>query len=141
MMMYKQKKNQSANGKGNRILISVNVIGSAGPIRLVVNEEEKVANVIDMALKSYSREGRLPVLGSDVNKFLLYCPLAGTDALTPWEAIGRYGVRNFMLGKKPETVIDIGNDGASAVPEAANKGSGSFKAWLNKSLNLKVSSH
>ncbi|CAM8948038.1 unnamed protein product [Rhodiola kirilowii] len=141
MILYKQKKNQNANPKENRILISINVIGSAGPIRLVVNEEETVANVIDMALKTYAREGRLPVLGSDINKFLLYCPIAGLDGLSPWEAIVRYGVRNFMLGKKPETMIGIGSDGASAVPEAAQKGSGSFKAWLNKSLNLKISSH
>ncbi|CAM8947522.1 hypothetical protein QQ045_018197 [Rhodiola kirilowii] len=140
-MKLLQKKNQNAKGKGNRILISINVIRSAGPIRLVVNEEETVANVIDLALKSYAREGRLPVLGSDINKFLLYCPLAGTYGLSPWDTIGRYGVRNFMLGKKPESVMSIGNDGASAAHKAAPKGSGSFKAWLHKSLNLKISSH
>ena len=77
MLLYKQKKNQGP--KGNRLLISITVLGSSGPIRFVVNEEELVAAVIDTALKSYAREGRLPVLGSDLNDFLLYCPGAGSD--------------------------------------------------------------
>lgn len=77
----KQKKNSdSQNVKGvksNRFLITVNVLGSAGPLRFVVNETDLVAGVIDTALKSYAREGRLPVLGSDVNGFVLYCADAG----------------------------------------------------------------
>ncbi|KAL3582252.1 hypothetical protein D5086_016584 [Populus alba] len=77
MLLYKQKKNQVAKGK--RFLISVTVLGSAGPIRFVVNEEELVAAVIDTALKSYAREGRLPILGSDLNDFLLYCRHAASD--------------------------------------------------------------
>jgi hypothetical protein len=77
MVLYKQKKNQAA--KGNRFLISVTVLGSAGPIRFVVNEEDLVVAVINTALKSYAREGRLPILGSDLNDFLLYCPNAGSD--------------------------------------------------------------
>lgn len=77
MLLSKQKKNQAM--KGNRFLISITVLGSAGPIRFVVNEEELVAAVMDTALKSYAREGRLPVLGSDLNNFVLYCPLAGID--------------------------------------------------------------
>lgn len=76
MLLYKQKKNQPV--KGNRLLISVTVLGSAGPIRFVINEGELVAGVIDTALKSYAREGRLPVLGSDLNNFILYC-IAGTE--------------------------------------------------------------
>lgn len=77
MLLYKQKKTQTA--KGNRFLISITVLGSAGPIRFVVNEEALVAAVIDTALKSYAREGRLPVLGSDLDEFMLYCPTAGPD--------------------------------------------------------------
>lgn len=79
MLLYKQKKNQPV--KGNRFLISVTFLGSAGPIRFVVNEDELVAAVIDTALKSYAREGRLPILGSDLNTFMLYCPIAGTEGI------------------------------------------------------------
>lgn len=69
MLMSKQKKNQA--GKGARILISVNVIGSAGPIRLVVNTEELVATVVDSILRTYARAGRLPVLGTNTDNFYL----------------------------------------------------------------------
>ena len=77
-MLLQKKKTQGA-AKGNRLLISITVMGSAGPIRFVVNEEELVAAVIDTALKSYAREGRLPVLGTDLNNFMLYCPCATTE--------------------------------------------------------------
>ncbi|XWS69349.1 hypothetical protein CRYUN_Cryun04dG0171700 [Craigia yunnanensis] len=137
MILYKQKKNQGP--KGNRLLISITVLGSAGPIRFVVNEEELVAAVIDTALKSYAREGRLPVLGSDLSELLLYCPSAGSDALSPWETIGSQGARNFMLCKKPRTE-NMEDDGRST-EAITRKGSGNWKAWINKSLNLKISSH
>ncbi|XP_039054724.1 uncharacterized protein At4g22758-like [Hibiscus syriacus] len=137
MLLYKQKKNQVP--KGSRLLISVTVLGSAGPIRFVVNEEELVGAVIDTALKSYAREGRLPVLGSNLNDFLLYCPTAGSDALSPWETIGSQGARNFMLCKKPVTE-KVENDGKSA-ESISRKSPGNWKAWFNKSLTLKISSH
>lgn len=70
---------------GSRILVSVNVLGSAGPIRFVTSEGELVASVICTALRSYAREGRLPVLGSDHNEFLLFCAhsnyMDGEDAI------------------------------------------------------------
>lgn len=138
MLISKQKKNQAAAAKGNRFLITVTVLGSAGPIRFVVNEDELVAAVIDTALKSYAREGRLPLLGSDLNSFMLYCPIAGTEALLPWAAIGSAGVRNFVLCKKPQT--DDVKEASSAPPRKAS-GAGSWRAWFSKSRSHKISSH
>ncbi|KAJ7942955.1 Senescence-associated protein [Quillaja saponaria] len=123
MLLYKQKKNQGPKGK--RLLISINVLGSAGPIRFVVNEEELVTAVIDTALKSYAREGRLPVLGSDINDFLLYCPYVGQGALSPWDTIGSLGARNFMLCKKPQHVKEAGDERSAAT--LSRKGNGSWK--------------
>jgi len=145
MLLYKPKKNQTAANKGgNRLLISITVLGSAGPIRFVVSEDELVAAVIDTALKSYAREGRLPVLGSNLNDFFLYCPNAGPEALSPWDTIGSQGVRNFMLCKKPQPVKMEGDEEGS-MQQISSKGngsgSGSWKAWINKSLNLKIYSH
>ncbi|KAL7000932.1 hypothetical protein U1Q18_002084 [Sarracenia purpurea var. burkii] len=139
MVLYKQKKNQGGGRSGgNRLLISITVIGSPGPIRFVVNEGELVAAVIETTLKSYAREGRLPILGSDLNNFLLYCPVVGTEALNPWETIGSVGVRNFMLCKKPQMENSSIDDRKSRIER---KGNGSWKSWFNKSLNLKTSCH
>ncbi|XAR63648.1 hypothetical protein NMG60_11023666 [Bertholletia excelsa] len=137
MVLYKQKKSQGGKNS-NRLLVNITVLGSAGPIRFVVNEDEHVAAVIATTLSRYAREGRLPILGSDLNNFVLYCPLAGTEALSPSETIGSIGVRNFMLCKKPQ------RDNADIVEDkraTARKGNGSLKSWFNKSLNLIISSH
>ncbi|CAI9757150.1 unnamed protein product [Fraxinus pennsylvanica] len=80
MLLSKQKKNQV--GKGNHFPINIMVLGSAGPIRFVVNDEELVTAVIDTDLNSYAREGRLLVLGSDFNNLVLYCPLAKIDEVS-----------------------------------------------------------
>ncbi|KFK41506.1 hypothetical protein AALP_AA2G138600 [Arabis alpina] len=143
MLLYnKQKKNQTA--KGNRILISVTVLGSAGPIRILANEEDLVASVIDVALKNYAREGRLPILGSDFNDFLLYCPMVGPEALSSWSAIGLLGARNFTLCRKPEEKkVEEGNGRSNSNVNGGGGGrkGGSLKAWINKSFSLKVQSH
>ncbi|KAL9229292.1 hypothetical protein vseg_004776 [Gypsophila vaccaria] len=139
MLLSKQKKAQN-NGKGKkRILITVNVVGSAGPLRFVVNEEEIVASIIDMALKSYAREGRLPVLGSNLNDFLLYCPLIGSDALNSFDVIGAHGARNFMLCRRPqpENATNVEKQAAGV----ARKGTGSWKSWINRTLSSKIASH
>lgn len=56
-------------------------------------------------------------------------------ALSPLERIGSYGGRNFLLCKKQKANEEA--DGSSP----GRKGGGSWKAWLNKALNLKVYSH
>ncbi|XP_061370237.1 uncharacterized protein LOC133312955 isoform X2 [Gastrolobium bilobum] len=73
--------NEDQKTRSNRFLVNINILGSAGPIRFVVNEKDLVSGVIDTALKSYAREGRLPVLGSDANNFFLYCANAGFDGV------------------------------------------------------------
>lgn len=136
MLIQKQKKSQAA--KGNRFLISVVVMGSAGPIRFVVNEDEMVAGVIDTALKSYARQGRLPVLGTRLDNFILYGTVAGSEALVPWATIGSAGVRNFILCKKPET------DDVKEAPSACTRkltGTRILRAWFGKSRTPKISSH
>lgn len=67
-----KEKSSAVPGREKRFLIIVNVLGSSGPIKMVVKEDDSVAAVIRAALKLYAREERLPVLGYDVNKCLLY---------------------------------------------------------------------
>ena len=131
MLLYKQK-SKEVKGDNNMMLISISAVGSTGPIRFVVNKKELVGVVIQKALKSYERDGRLPVLGSDLKDFVLYCTTAaGTDALSPWETIGsREGV-NFTLCKKPPTTQPM----PLAAAASGHKKS-LIKGWINKSLNL-----
>ncbi|KAF3455354.1 hypothetical protein FNV43_RR05804 [Rhamnella rubrinervis] len=146
MLLHKNKKNQ--NAKGNKLLISIAVLGSAGLIRFVVNEKELVAMVMDTALKSYAREGRLPVLGSDLNDFMLYCPYVGTDgydqtrkpiSILIYLRFARSS-QFYVVKRQPEKLVDNGGPTTPATT-ITRKGSGSWKAWINKSLNLKISSH
>lgn len=84
MMMRKQRKKGSSdedqmNAKNMRFLVTVNVLGSAGPLRFLVNENDLVGGVIDASLKRYAHEGRLPALGLASGNFLLYSANAGAD--------------------------------------------------------------
>ncbi|XP_030536699.1 uncharacterized protein At4g22758-like isoform X2 [Rhodamnia argentea] len=139
MLMQRHKKKNSGDDQSmnkNRFLVTVNVLGSAGPIRFVVKEDDLVSGVIQTALKTYAREGRLPVLGTEVNNFVLHAA-ADSDALNPSEAIGSRGGRNFVLCKK-----QIQPQMTEARSEMiSHKRSGSWKAWFNKSFSFKILSH
>ncbi|XP_054796232.1 uncharacterized protein LOC129301667 isoform X1 [Prosopis cineraria] len=91
--------------KLTRLLITVSVAGRTGPLRFLVNENDVVSDVILITLKAYARLGRLPLLGCDPSNFLLYCP-PQLHALSPKEAIGCCGARNFVLWKK-EANMDV----------------------------------
>ncbi|XAR62283.1 hypothetical protein NMG60_11016987 [Bertholletia excelsa] len=95
MVLYKQKKSQGGKNN-NRVLVNINVLGSARPIRFVVNEDEHIAAVIATTLSRCARKGRLLILGSDLDNFVLYCPLAGTKvaALSPSENF--YGLADLI---------------------------------------------
>ncbi|KAK6151066.1 hypothetical protein DH2020_015998 [Rehmannia glutinosa] len=96
--------------QNNRILIAVNVFGSAGPIRIVVNGDDCAAGVIEAVLKIM------------------------VVALKPSEAIGSRGVRNFVMCKKQSKLQATK---AKSVQVVDHKGSG-WWAWLQKSLSLKI---
>ncbi|CAA2986492.1 Hypothetical predicted protein [Olea europaea subsp. europaea] len=129
----KKKKNndgQNMKTKRNKFLIIINVFGSAGPIRFIVNEDDNAAAVVETALKLYAREGRLPILGSDVNSFFLYPANAGLDALCPTESIGSSGLRNFVLCKK-----QINPHMSEARSKVIAQNGGGWRAWLPKSIS------
>ncbi|KAB5516688.1 hypothetical protein DKX38_027336 [Salix brachista] len=130
MWVQKQKKNnKKGEGKKNRFLISINFLGSAGPVKVVINGDDRVSVAIDIALKIYAREARLPVLGFDARNFLLYSVNAASDALNPREAIGSYEGRNFMLCKK-----QLQQETTEVRSEIRAKKPSGWKAWVNKSL-------
>lgn len=68
------------------------------------------------------------------------CDFDGVAALSPWDRIGSHGARNFMLCKKPQGSPGVA-ESAGTTPLPRRRSSGSWKAWFNKSLSLKISSH
>ncbi|KAL4274594.1 hypothetical protein AHAS_Ahas20G0022800 [Arachis hypogaea] len=93
----------------------------------MVNEKDTVSVIMETALKSYAHEGRLPILETALT------------ALNPLEAIGSYRVRNFVLCKK-QVCSSKAEPNTELISQKSNGGSG-WKAWLNKSFELKILSH
>jgi len=120
-----------------RFLVTITVNGSSGPIRFPVSEEELVGAVIHRALKKYAQEGRLPILGSDMNKVNLRCVNLGYDALSPWETIGSCGSRKFILCKEDKENEVHARGGDSML---SRKGSGSWRALI-KTFGFMIPSH
>ncbi|XP_058754712.1 uncharacterized protein LOC131627868 [Vicia villosa] len=87
----------------NRILISINIVGSSGPLTIVVNENDVVCDVINKALKFYARQKRLPALKSDASDYILHCSNDVSNALNPSEPIGSFRTRKFVLSENQES--------------------------------------
>lgn len=150
----------AAAGPGDpvRVLVTVTVLGSAGPLRFIVLEGDTVPALIRAALRCYAREGRMPLLGTDPAGFVLSTANGGSGALKEDEKITFNGCRSFLLWQKA-AVQGAANDaglealtatpspgrkgsgGCKATPSPGRKGSGGWKAGLNKfllSFSIKV---
>ncbi|KAK6913547.1 hypothetical protein RJ641_023148 [Dillenia turbinata] len=146
MMGQQKQKNHNKNNndkkskeaKTGRFLVTITVLGSAGPIRFVVNEKDTVSKVTSTALKSYAREGRLPLLGTNVDHFFLYSVNSTSQALDPAETISSCESRNFCLCKKQ---MQPQMTEARSEMVSTRKGNGSWKTWLNKPFGFKIYSH
>jgi len=68
-------------GENKKLLVSVNVLGSVGPIRFLANEDDEVSSVINTTLKAYARQGRIPVLGFEVDNLNFYSINAGFSSI------------------------------------------------------------
>ncbi|GLJ29903.1 hypothetical protein SUGI_0591100 [Cryptomeria japonica] len=102
-MSSMHKKNQVKGNKVSLVLMTINVLGSTGPLRFLVSCDYQVRNVMEFALKSYAREGRLPVLGQNIKQFELHYANGGYgQALDLFQIIGTLKTRNFLLCKKNE---------------------------------------
>jgi len=124
------------SGGRARVLVTVTVLGSAGPLRFLVDEGDTVTSLIRSALRCYAREGRMPLLGADPADFLLYTANGRSDALRADERISFNGCRSFLLWQKAT------REGAASEPRATTattspvrKGGGGWKG-LNKFLGF-----
>ncbi|XP_062218949.1 uncharacterized protein LOC133918872 [Phragmites australis] len=137
-----EHRGKAAAGAGGRarVLVTVTVLGSAGPLRFLVDEGEKVTGLIRAALRCYAREGRMPLLGADPADFLLYTANGRSDALNADDRISFNGCRSFLLWQKAErqaVAVDAGSEHpAAATSSPGRKGSGGWKGGLNKFLSF-----
>lgn len=70
----KMKNKSDDDDEGRKMFINVNLMGSSGPIRFFVGKNQTVESVIETAVETFARQGRLPVLGCKPQQFALYCP-------------------------------------------------------------------
>lgn len=76
---------------------------------------------------------------ASVELVVYLCLMVFFSALSPLEAIGTHGVRNFLLCKKPQS--EIAKNAETEGTTIARRGHGRWKSWINKTLSLKIASH
>ncbi|KAJ7560755.1 hypothetical protein O6H91_04G144300 [Diphasiastrum complanatum] len=114
-------KKQARAGENNRMLVTVNIIGSTGPLRFLVDVKDPVSKVIELALRAYAREGRLPHLGANCRWFELF--RANSDLEV--QSAGSLGARQFVMHRKrfdDQEVIEEQNEEVASLP---------WKFWWN----------
>ncbi|KAJ7549521.1 hypothetical protein O6H91_07G057300 [Diphasiastrum complanatum] len=93
-------KNQAKAVESSRMLVTVNVSGSTGPLRFLVDVKDPVSRVIELALRAYAREGRLPHLGFNCSLVELLSTNSNFEALDPAQPVGSLGTRHFLLYRR-----------------------------------------
>ncbi|KAL2634539.1 hypothetical protein R1flu_006018 [Riccia fluitans] len=92
----------------SKMLVMVTVVGSVGPLRVLVDAEATVKTIVEAALQVYAREGRLPVLGVDSSWFDLYSGhISFNVALELSQPIKPLNARNFVLVRRQTQREDV----------------------------------
>ncbi|KAL0431408.1 UNVERIFIED_CONTAM: hypothetical protein Sradi_0766800 [Sesamum radiatum] len=135
--LKKKKGDDDKNSKENRFLITINVFGSAGPIRFVVNEDETAQGYQQNPFSQFtsSNAGGLVILEVPFLHEMMFSVLLFA-VLKLSEVIGSRGVRNFVLCRnqsKPHMT--------EARSQLINRKGSRWRAWFQKSLTFKILSH
>ncbi|ERM98851.1 hypothetical protein AMTR_s00364p00012660 [Amborella trichopoda] len=130
------------------MLISINVHESTGHLlscnlHFLVRVNDTVRTVIQTALRTHARHGRLPSLRKNSDDFFLYRANSDFIALSPVVPIGRTGGWKFLLYKKKQEEYYFGEHykqqgrGGGMI----NRHATNWKQWINKSLSFNLLSH
>ncbi|KAJ7526819.1 hypothetical protein O6H91_16G024200 [Diphasiastrum complanatum] len=90
-----------------KVLVTVTVLGTIGPLRMLLEGDTAVNNVIKATLDEYAREGRLPFLGFDCTRFDLHISQFSLQAIPPHACIKDLGTRNFVLCASKQVPLQI----------------------------------
>ncbi|KAF3322085.1 hypothetical protein FCM35_KLT13226 [Carex littledalei] len=131
-----------------KVLVSVTVEGSVGPIKALVRLGASVEEAIKAVLQRYKSEGRSPRLDTAVTaSFQLHHSHFSLQSLNKNDKIGEVGGRSFYLHKNCETkgsysgmeesnwVINQSTDILSSVKTQAVNTSRSFMLFIIKKFN------
>lgn len=94
-----------------KLLVNVTVARSIGPLRLLLPTDATVLDVVKGALAQYAKEGRRPILSTDLLSFGLHYSQFTIDCLNPNDKMKDLGCRNFFLCPKKESgVVSCGTE-------------------------------
>ncbi|XP_060211088.1 uncharacterized protein LOC132638127 [Lycium barbarum] len=87
-----------------KLLMSVNIQNSLGPVHLVMSSENNVGELIKAAIDIYVKEKRRPLLtSSDPLCYQLHYSQFSLESLKTEEKLVNLGCRSFFLCPKPNT--------------------------------------
>ncbi|ERN13305.1 uncharacterized protein At4g22758 isoform X1 [Amborella trichopoda] len=81
----------------SKVVVSVTVEGSPGPIRTMVRMGQTVGETINSIVDRYAEEGRRPVLSQDSCSFELHHSYFSLESISKIDRVGDLGSRNFYL--------------------------------------------
>ncbi|XP_027908735.1 uncharacterized protein At4g22758-like [Vigna unguiculata] len=101
-----------------KLLLKVTIMGSLGPVQVVMTPESAVGDLVAAAVNQYIKEGRRPILPSnDPSQFDLHYSQFTLESLERNEKLKDIGSRNFFLCPKKHG--GGGGDGGSTTPFAS----------------------
>ncbi|KAK7341949.1 hypothetical protein VNO80_24890 [Phaseolus coccineus] len=101
-----------------KLLLKVTIMGSLGPVQVVMTTESAVGDLVAAAVNQYIKEGRRPILPSnDPSQFDLHYSQFTLESLDKKEKLRDIGSRNFYLC--PRKHGGGGGDGGSTTPFAS----------------------
>lgn len=92
--------------KDAKVVITVTVEGSPGPIRTLVKLGTSVEETIKLVVRKYGEEGRTPYLDKEASSFDLHVSYFSLQSLDRTDAIGDAGSRSFYLRKSEKMCHD-----------------------------------
>ncbi|KAK4747444.1 hypothetical protein SAY87_014030 [Trapa incisa] len=122
-----------AFSKDAKVVVSVTVEGSPGPIRTMVKLGSTVDQTIRLVMDRYSEEGRMPKLDQDCSiGFELHHSYFSLQCLDKSQRIGEVGSRSFYLRRSSST----SNASASATLESERQPALPSAAWVSGRIFL-----
>lgn len=94
-----------------KLLIKVTMMGSLGPVQVLMTMESTVGDLIAEAVRLYVKEGRRPILPSkEASCFDLHYSQFSLESLDRNEKLKEIGSRNFFMCPKKLEESDNGGD-------------------------------